>query len=292
MRYEDIVKERAKPGTDYLLTRQGEWPSHLQPFHRSFLPPEAFSYRRYMERYNLTKADAKRVVQGMKQEVVFKNDQYQVNVQLPETSPDFFHLSIKLISREPVHDWRDLQAIKNMLVGPDHEGIELYPRDDRLVDTANQYHLWVLRRPGQIIPVGFQERLVIDAGTTHDDGSVQRPIPQPPEEKPMDNNIRPRTRADIHAIVCNVVLAIANIAPETAVPPTTALGRDRMRAPERKPAEGEFGLDAIDHVEILINVEDALGIQIPDADMGAIATVGDLIDYACRTCGVAEESPA
>lgn len=74
-----------------------------------------------------------------------------------------------------MHDWRDLQAIKNELVGPEHEAIELYPAESRLVDTANQYHLWVLKDPSQRIPVGWTQRLVMD----HDpaDTSIrQRPL--------------------------------------------------------------------------------------------------------------------
>lgn len=53
------------------------------------------------------------------------------------------HLSIKRNDRAPVSDWRDKQAIKNQLCGEDASGIELYPSEGRVVDTANQYHLWV-----------------------------------------------------------------------------------------------------------------------------------------------------
>jgi hypothetical protein len=52
-------------------------------------------------------------------------------------------LSIKRRDREVIRDWRELQAIKNAIVGPEHEGFELYPAESRLVDTANQFHLFV-----------------------------------------------------------------------------------------------------------------------------------------------------
>jgi len=42
----------------------------------------------------------------------------------------------------PRHDWRDFQNIKNDLVGPDWEAIELYPSEDRLIDPSNYYMLW------------------------------------------------------------------------------------------------------------------------------------------------------
>lgn len=150
--------------------------THLAPFERAFLPPQAFNYQRYMEQYGVSKADAKRIVQRFKTERVFMNDTYQVNVQDVEGG-DYTHLSIKRRDKAPAHDWRDMQAIKNMLVGPEHEAVELYPAESRLVDTANQYHLWVLRNPKRRFPIGFAERLVLDHGIGPDDGSVQRPLP-------------------------------------------------------------------------------------------------------------------
>lgn len=64
------------------------------------------------------------------------------------------HLSIRRLDREPCHDWRELQRIKNELVGPECEGLELYPAESRLTDTSNQYHLWVINT-GEKINVGW-----------------------------------------------------------------------------------------------------------------------------------------
>lgn len=58
----------------------------------------------------------------------------------------FLHLSIKRNDRGVVHDWRDLQRIKSELCGPEAEGVELYPAESRVVDMANQYHLWVFTK--------------------------------------------------------------------------------------------------------------------------------------------------
>jgi len=84
--------------------------------------------------------------------------------------------SIKRRDREVIRDWRDLQAIKNAIVGPEHEGFELYPAESRLVDTANQFHLWVFADPKVRLPVGFRERDVLDAQTAAAQGARQRPF--------------------------------------------------------------------------------------------------------------------
>ena len=87
--------------------------------------------------------------------------------------PPMTHLSIKRRDKEPIRDWRELQAIKNALVGEQYEAVELYPADSRLVDTANQYHLWVLNQEGTSFPFGFTDRLVDFDGDV--DGVKQRP---------------------------------------------------------------------------------------------------------------------
>jgi hypothetical protein len=86
---------------------------------------------------------------------VWKNDVYTVFVRNHGEggNGELIHLSIKRNDREPVIDWRDKQAIKNQLCGEESEGLELYPAESRVVDTSNQYHLWVFK--GGKIPVGF-----------------------------------------------------------------------------------------------------------------------------------------
>ncbi len=97
---------------------------------------------------------------------VWKNDEFEVAISriksMNSSMPDILHLSIKRLDKEAIHDWRKMQEIKNTLVGPEHEGIELYPAESRLVDSANQYHLWVFDDPEFRLPIGFNERLVTD----------------------------------------------------------------------------------------------------------------------------------
>jgi hypothetical protein len=72
------------------------------------------------------------------------------------------HLSIKRRDKLPVHDWRDLQRIKTELLGPECEAVELYPAESRVVDTANQYHLWGMADPAFRFPIGWNEGRCLD----------------------------------------------------------------------------------------------------------------------------------
>lgn len=71
-------------------------------------------------------------------------------------------LSIRRNDRQAAHDWRHFQRIKNELVGPECEGVEMYPAESRLVDTANQYFIWCSTDPTYRFPLGFRTRLVAD----------------------------------------------------------------------------------------------------------------------------------
>jgi hypothetical protein len=69
-------------------------------------------------------------------------------------------LSIKHNNRKAIRDWRHFQRIKNELAGAEREAIEIFPPESKLVDTANQYHIWVLPE-GQSTPFTWKEgRLV------------------------------------------------------------------------------------------------------------------------------------
>ena len=102
---------------------------------------------------------------GIAEDKLFVNSRYQVAVR--ETGENSCHLSIKRIDQAVVHDWRDLQRIKDELVGPECEAIELYPANSRLVDTSTQYHLWCSRDPAFRFPVGFNQRLVTYGSGSH-----------------------------------------------------------------------------------------------------------------------------
>ena len=117
----------------------------------------------------LTWEQAKQMQRESDKQEIWVNDIYQVNILRGKDCDGFIYhpnlkgqcdyITIKTHNKEAVRDWRHFQQIKNELVGEDREAVEIYPREDRLVDTANQYHLWVL--PKDIIPAfGFLERKV------------------------------------------------------------------------------------------------------------------------------------
>jgi hypothetical protein len=95
---------------------------------------------------------------------VWLNDRYQALVRrVPSRDPDatpLYHISIRRMDRGACHDWRDFQRIKNDILRPECEAVEIYPAESRLADSANQYHLWGFGDPTFRFPFGFRERLV------------------------------------------------------------------------------------------------------------------------------------
>ena len=72
------------------------------------------------------------------------NDRYTVNVHLIDSDRDgFVELAVHNHNRTPHVPWRHLQQIKDEVMGPEREAVQLFPADDRLVDTANEYWLYV-----------------------------------------------------------------------------------------------------------------------------------------------------
>ena len=84
-----------------------------------------------------------------------ENSHYQVIVrEVPQTPlGPMMHLTIRNLDGSTRRDWREFQRIKNELVGPEAEAVELYPAESRLVDTVNHYHLWVF--PEYRFPFGM-----------------------------------------------------------------------------------------------------------------------------------------
>lgn len=114
-----------------------------------------------------------------KRDVLYLSEFYQVAIDKdpPHNFPGatMWHLSIKRLDKDTIFDWRDLQAIKNRFCGDEAEGVQLFPAESRLVDTSNQYHIWVFMKMNNTrlprLPVGWDERMVEDEGKA---GSRQR----------------------------------------------------------------------------------------------------------------------
>jgi hypothetical protein len=162
---------------DPLLERR----SPMGAFYPARLPDDALDPKQMAVKFQIPIAAAEQQVKAMRRQAVYMNEVYQVNVGLVEAPfgpacGDVAWLSIKRRDRAAVHDWRDLQEIKNRIVGADHEGFEIYPAESRLVDTANQYHVWVFLDPKVRLPVGFQRREVMSRDAAAAVGAVQREL--------------------------------------------------------------------------------------------------------------------
>ncbi len=90
---------------------------------------------------------------------VWGNDLFSVTVRYGDAGARedvMLWLSIHRRDRKAIHDWRHLQAVKNDVAGPERIGLEVYPAESNLVDTANEYHLWVLP-VGAKLGFGFED---------------------------------------------------------------------------------------------------------------------------------------
>lgn len=122
-------------------------------------PPEFFErYYGFMPNPMQKLYLVEKTIQATMAPRVFANDVYRVKVR---KSPPIVHLDLCRHDNQPITNWRDLQQIKNELVGPECEGVELFPAESRLVDTAHQYHLWVIEDAKFRFPFGYQSRIVL-----------------------------------------------------------------------------------------------------------------------------------
>jgi hypothetical protein len=137
--------------------------------------------RQEMASSGLSYEDSKKrvlmVMESLREGATFMNDTYTVIVRGAGTP--LIHISVRRNDRGTDIPWRDLQCIKNDVLGTEMEAVELFPAESRLVDTANQRHLWAFA-PGTPIgdhgfPFGFSTRMVISEPDP-ETGSVQQPI--------------------------------------------------------------------------------------------------------------------
>lgn len=81
------------------------------------------------------------VPEGVRLEV-WANDTYEATVE--HYDEGWAYITLKRFDRHAIRDWRHLQSIKNEVTDPEREALEIFPAESRLMDEANQYHLWVL----------------------------------------------------------------------------------------------------------------------------------------------------
>lgn len=116
---------------------------------------------------------------------IFSNSKYTVFVRKVEESCGLmYQLGIKRNDRGHTLDWRELQRIKNELLGPEFEGVMLFPAESRLVDTSNHFWLYCTTQASERFPFGFVERRVGNPDAASDVGARQRPFE--PGQEPVD----------------------------------------------------------------------------------------------------------
>ena len=148
------------------------------------------TWRTMADDYTISKSKAKALLRSLKDDEIWVNNLYQVNIRR-RTGPGFFDntkevyngfpkengevvwLSIKRLDKDPIHDWRDLQRIKNEVMGEEAEAIEIYPAESRKMDVANQYHLFAFTTQ---IPIGFLGRAVESSAKAEQVGAKQRAL--------------------------------------------------------------------------------------------------------------------
>jgi hypothetical protein len=132
----------------------------------------------------------------------YANSRYIVTVERPEGKGKGkpIYLTIKDLWRSARHDWRDFQCIKNELVGEEQMMLEIYPPESRLVDMANQFHLWgfegVVLHGADGKPLGFGKRNVTEYPRF---GAKQRPFQ--PHTRPKDLEQRERMAKNIAGLL-------------------------------------------------------------------------------------------
>lgn len=102
----------------------------------------------------LTEDEAQEKIAWLKQQAVWANNLYQVNIEyMPE---DRAHLIVRRLDKQAIHSWQHFQEIKNQLLGPECEAVECYPKESQLVDEKHHYHLWGFRSPERSFGIGFR----------------------------------------------------------------------------------------------------------------------------------------
>ena len=85
-----------------------------------------------------------KVLDSQESDETWGNDRYTVSIHFLDGKRDgFVEMGIHNHNRTPHVGWRHMQQIKNEVMGADREAVQIFPSEDRLVDTANEFWLYV-----------------------------------------------------------------------------------------------------------------------------------------------------
>lgn len=119
--------------------------------------PEAVAA--YVEHYGGTPEEARAsIIAHQARCEYWRNDLYQVEVNRGFDGESSVWICIRRTDGYPGRDWRHFQQIKNEIVGPECEAVELYPAESRLTDTSNKYHLFASTDPTFRFLFGYTTR--------------------------------------------------------------------------------------------------------------------------------------
>ena len=106
----------------------------------------------------------------------YENEVYAVYLYRKKNADDMIHedsfkgkcdyISLRRHDKKPTNNWQDMQTIKNRLLGTNCEAIQIFPAEDRMINTANQYHLIVFPE-GYVIPFGFMSKRFVNTRNDH-----------------------------------------------------------------------------------------------------------------------------
>lgn len=151
-----------------------------QPLEEGVVPPVSQTVVEHIARaLNITEAEARqRIEEDSAQTSYWLNNLYQVQVRpFDWMDKKWIHLNIRRRDGKAIfRDWRHFQWIKNQLVGPECEAVELYPAESRMVDSNNKYHLWCCADPTFRFPLGMTDRDVNYTQSGVAAGTKQRPL--------------------------------------------------------------------------------------------------------------------
>lgn len=85
------------------------------------------------------------------------------------------------------------------------------------------------------------------------------------------------TREQIKSVLWEVLGAIAPEVDLDAVAPD-------------KPFRDQVDIDSFDFLNVVIRLHEKLGVDIPEADYGKLATLASTVDYLAARCGVTDKT--
>lgn len=108
----------------------------------------------------------------------------------------------------------------------------------------------------------------------------------------MNTTITTRTYASLRDELAILLREQAGLDAADAVTDDMLLRMDNPfpAHPSAKGAPGFIGMDNLDQIEMVMAVEDAFGIIIPEAEAEKLCTFGQLVDYVAQRANITKES--